>query len=368
MNWRFKQVDRLVAYSTLSAVLVTWLLLVGLDAARSFASEATDIGKGSYGLGTVTLQILFTLPRRGYEWFPNAALIGSLLGMGALAGSGELTALRAAGMSKLRICLSVALSLGLLTILVAFMGETLATSGEQQAQALALRAKSNDIAIGKRAGGIWARDGDTFINAKQGTTSQIDGVREVRLAEIRVFEFTPRGQLLSISIAESALHRAGEWTMEKVRRTEFGEAEAKSTTQDKTSWKSGLDPRLLALSIVQPEYLSVSDLRRNFRYLYRNQQWAEARKHEEAYWGRLVWPFNVLLLVICALPFAFGMLRSGGMGKRIFMGMVLAIAWYFLQRSLVKLGAVYGANLALAALLPGLVLAAAAWLYFRKAR
>ena len=30
MNWRIKQVDKLVAYSTLSAVLMTWLLLVGL--------------------------------------------------------------------------------------------------------------------------------------------------------------------------------------------------------------------------------------------------------------------------------------------------------------------------------------------------
>ena len=64
MSWRIKQVDKLVAYSTLSGVLMTWLLLVGLDAARAFISEATDIGQGNYGLGAVTLHILLTLPRR----------------------------------------------------------------------------------------------------------------------------------------------------------------------------------------------------------------------------------------------------------------------------------------------------------------
>ena len=365
MNWRIKQVDRLVAYSTLSAVLMTWLLLVGLDAVRAFISEASDIGQGNYGFTAVTLHVLLTLPRRAYEWFAYAALIGSLLGLGTLAGTGELTAMRAAGMSKLRICLSAAWSLGLLTALVATMGETLAPGGEQQAQALVLQAKSNDIAIGRRAGGIWARDGDTFINAKQGTTRQVDGLREVRLADVRVFEFTPRGQLLSIAVAESALHRAGEWTMEKVRRTEFGEAEAKSTTEASTRWKSGLDPRMLALSIIQPEYLSISDLRRNIRYLKRNQQ--DAQKFEMAYWGRLFWPFNTLLLVVCALPFAFGALRSGGMGKRIFIGMIVAIGWSFLQRSLVNVGAVYGINLAVATLLPAALLALTAIWYFRRA-
>jgi lipopolysaccharide export system permease protein len=365
MIWRMKRVDRLVAYSTLSAVLVTWLLLVGLDAARAFVGEAVDIGKGNYGIGTVALQILLTVPRRSYEWFPNAALIGSLLGLGTLAGTGELTALRAAGMSKLRICLSVALSLAIATLLVAIMGETVAPAAEQQAQSYALQAKSNDIAIGRRSGGIWARDGDTFINAKQGTTRQVDGVREVRLIDVRVFAFTPKGQLLSIAFAESALHRAGEWTMAKVRRTEFGAAEAKSTTEQSTRWKSGLDPRMLALSIVQAENLSISDLRRNIKHLKRNHE--DASTFEQHYWKRLFWPFNVIVLVVCALPFAFGTLRSGGMGKRIFIGMVLSIAWYFLQRSFVSIGAVYGMNLALATVLPALLLIAAAIMYFRRA-
>jgi lipopolysaccharide export system permease protein len=365
MIWPIKRVDRLVAYSTFSAVLVTWLLLVGLDAAQAFVREASDAGKGNYGIGTVALQILLTVPRRSYEWFGNAALIGSLLGMGALAGTGELTALRAAGLSKMRICLSAAFSLAVATLLVATVGETVAPAAEQQAQALALRAKSDTVAIGQRGGGIWARDGDTFINAKQGTTRQIDGVREVRLADVRVFEFTPKGQLLSIAIAETALHRVGEWTMQNVRRTRFGEADATSTSEATTHWKSGLDPRMLALSIVQADYLSVSDLRRNIRYLKRNGQ--DAQEFEKAFWTRLFWPLNVLVLVFCALPAAFGTLRSGGMGKRIFIGMVLAIAWSFLQRSLSNVGAVYGVNLALATALPALLLIALAIWYFRRA-
>lgn len=364
MNWRFKQVDRLVAYSTISAVLMVWLLLTGLDAAKSFISEATDIGKGSYGFGAVTLQVLCTVPRRAYEWFDQSALIGSLLGMGTLAASGELTALRAAGMSKLRICLSAAWSLGLMTVLVALMGNTLGPIGDQQAQSLMLQAKSSDVAIGSRTMGVWARDGNSFINAKSGTTREVDGKREVQLSNVRVFEFTPKGQLLSIAIAQTALHRSGEWVMQKVRKTEFGEAEAKSTTDEQVSWKSGLDPRYLALSILQPDYLSIGDLRRNIKALQRNQQFS--RQFEIAYWKKIFWPLNVLVLVVCVLPAAFGMLRSGGMGKRIFVGLVLAIGWSFLQRAVVNVGAVYGVNLIVATIAPAVLLALGAWLYFRR--
>jgi lipopolysaccharide export system permease protein len=72
------------------------------------------------------------------------------------------------------------------------------------------------------------------------------------------------------------------------------------------------------------------------------------------------------VLVLCAMPFAFGTLRSGGLGKRIFVGMLLAIAWYFLQKAMVSFGTVYGVPPLLANLLPAVLLAVLAWLYFRK--
>ncbi len=59
--------------------------------------------------------ILLTVPRRGYQFFVYGGLIGGLMGMGMLAASGELTALRAAGLSKLRICVSVVFALTVIT-------------------------------------------------------------------------------------------------------------------------------------------------------------------------------------------------------------------------------------------------------------
>ncbi len=360
---RFLKVDKVVALSVIGAVLIAWGVVVSLDALLAFIGEINDVGTGDYTLSKAVAYILLTIPRRAYQFFAYGSMIGGLMGMGTLAASGELTALRAAGLSKLRICASVVLALTVLTVFVAVMGEVIAPRAEQKAEALALTAKAKDVTIGK-GGTLWARDGENVINAKHGRTRASKEGSVVELADVRVFEFTPVGQLLALSIAKTATHLNGEWTLHDVRRTEFEGRSARSTVSAQTQWKSMLDPDVLAVSMIHPEYLSMNDLSRNIDYMQRNHQ--DATSYQLAYWGRIFYPLNVLVLAFCAVPFAFGSLRTGGLGKRLFIGMALAISYYFFQKSLVSMGAVYNFNLALVNMLPSLLLAMAAFLYFRR--
>ncbi len=359
----FKRVDRLVAISVLAAVGLTWFVLVGFDAFTIFVGELNDVGHGSYTLAKAASYTLLTVPRRMYEMFSYAALIGGLLGLGGLAGTGELTALRAAGLSKLRICASVVLTLVVLTAAVAVMGETLAPWGDQSAKALSLAAKSKDVTLAK-GGSIWARDGETVINAGNGRTRRTEQGPAVDLNRVRVFEFDKQGRLATLSIAARAEHLEGQWTLFDVRRTEFGEASATSTASPQAQWPSGLDPDVLALSIVKLDYLNLRELSRNIAYLERNGQ--DSRSFREAWWMRVFYPVNVLVLAFCALPFAFGALRSGGLAKRLFVGIVMAIGFYFLQRAVVSMGTVYGLPPAVANAIPPLLLIAMATAWFRR--
>ena len=357
----FKRVDRLVARAVLSTVAMTWITIVAVDAFRVFVSELDDIGQGQYTLAKAATYILLTVPRRFYEMFGYAALIGALLGLGALANSGELTALRAAGLSKLRICASVVLCLGLLTLATVIVGETLGPYGERRAQALSLATKSRDIALA-RGGTLWARDGESVIGAHRSHNRA--ATAEVELNDVRVFKFDQEGRLLSLGVAESAAHHEGEWTLRDVRHTEFGIDSATSTREATRSWQSSLDPGLLAISIVRPKYMTLRDIDANIGLLDRNRQDASTFRSE--YWARVFYPFNVLILTFCAVPFAFGALRSGGLSKRLFLGIVLALGFYLLQRSMVNIGAVYHLHPALANLVSPLLLIGAAVAYFRR--
>ena len=358
-----KRVDRLVTISVLGSLLTVWLVLTGFDAVTQFLRQLGSVGRHGYTVTDAMVYVLVTFPRRAYGMFGNAALIGGLLGLGSLAGSGELTALRAAGMSRLRIAASAAGVVAVLLVGVVILGETVAPWGDQQAQAMQLRMRSGILGLGN-ASGLWARDGDDIINARGTTLKQQDGVSEVQLSDVRVFTFEPGGQLSRFQWARTATHDGRQWNLHDVRSTTLDAQGTHSVTVPNEPWQSSLNPQVLAQSVVQPQYLSMRDLRRNMHYLESNGE--SPGSYAVAFWGRVLYPLNVLVLVLCAMPFAFGTLRSGGMGKRLFIGMLLAIGWYFMQQAMVNFGTVYGLPPLFANLLPVVLLACLAWLYFRR--
>ena len=75
---------------------------------------------------------------------------------------------------------------------------------------------------------------------------------------------------------------------------------------------------------------------------------------------------SALARIDCTQRCAFGTLRSGGLAKRLFIGMVLALCFYFAQRAIVNMGAVYGVHPAVANLIPPTLLAVLAFAYFRR--
>jgi lipopolysaccharide export system permease protein len=357
-----KRVDRLVAVSVLSSLLMVWLVLTGMDAIQLFLRQLGTVGKHGNTLSNVVIYVLVTFPRRAYEMFTYAAVIGGLLGLGGLAGTGELTALRAAGMSRLRIICSAVGVIAVLIVAVVILGETAAPWGDQKAQAMQLRMHSGNL--GSTSSGLWARDGNVVINAKSTMLKQDGSIGAVQLADVRTFTFTPDGQLSHFEWATTAEHNGKQWMLHNVRSTALDALGVHTSITPSQVWNTRLNPQVLAQSVIQPQYLSMRDLHRNIRYLQNNGE--RAGSYAVAFWGRVMYPFNGLVLVLCAMPFAFGALRSGGLGKRMFIGILLAIGWYFLQQAMVNFGTVYGMSPLLANLLPALILSAAAWLYFRR--
>lgn len=360
---RIKRVDKLIAAHVLGSVLVVWLVLVGFDTVSHFAQELGDLGKHGYGLAQAITYIGLTVPRRAYDMFGFSALIGSLVGLGGLAASNELTALRASGMSRARIMLSAVAAVTMILLAVLALGETVAPAGEQRAQALRLSLRSNQLGLTTRSG-LWARDGQSIVNAKGARAVQRDGLPQIQLADVRVFGLNSDGVLKSFIQAGMAMYRDGAWQLDKVRVTRFDDQGAHSSRHDSMPWASRLDPKMLELSVVDPDYMSLRDLKRNIRYFRANGQ--NSGSYANAWWARIFYPLNILLLVLAVLPLAFGNLRSGGLGQRIFTGIIVAVAWYFLQLSVVSLGNVYGLAPWLSNLLPAVLLALIALLHYRR--
>lgn len=355
--------DLYVSRVLLGTVLLTWAVLVGLDVVMAVVTELSDIGKGHYGFGSAITVVSLSIPRRAYMLFPTAAVIGALMGLGQLAASSELTALRALGLSRRRLGLAVAGALTVLTVLMVVNGETLAPWGQQRADALKASAKSNDMIVAQYSG-LWAREGDTFLNAQAGQERGKEGDRYLELQGVRLYEFAKDGRLESIARAHTAEHHPGGWLLHDVKRTWFDSRSVTETEALEERWTSKLDETALAASIARPRYLSSSDLGRSIAYRKRNG--LDASEYEEFYWGRWFYPLNVLALCLAAVPFAFGSLRSGGLGKRLFVGIVFALMFWLVQTQFVKLAGVYKFDYRLAYLMPPAIMLAVSAVLFRR--
>jgi lipopolysaccharide export system permease protein len=354
---------RRVAARVLLALAAVWLVLVGFDAITALAGELQDVGEGDYGFMQTLVYIVFTLPRRAYTLFPTAAVIGVLLGLGALATSSELTALRALGLSRTRIAAAAAVVLLVLTALMALVAETLGPAGEQYAQNYALQAKSSEV--GSISGsGLWAREGDTFLNASGGQVVGRGADATIELVDVVLYEFDDEGRLDAIARARRASHRDGGWTLHDIHRSRFGLNEVTRVELEEEHWASALNPDVLSLGVTKPRYLRLAELGSSLDYLERNQ--LDASEFSSAYWARIFYPFSTLALCLAALPFAFGTLRSGGFGKRLFLGIALGVGMFTVQTFTVNLAQVYHLDLRLAYGLPPLLVVLASWWHFRR--
>lgn len=362
MNRLPRHVARYVARSVLASTLLVWAVLSGFDVVVAFANEVADVGKQTYSLGHAVLYTLFTIPRRLYDMFPTVAVIGSLLGLGGLAARSELTALRAVGVSKLQIGIGALLPLLALMLLMVANIETVGTLGEQRAQALA-NAKSRQLSLA-RYSGLWVREGNLFFNARSGAPRHRGDEHWIQLEGVRLYQFDDTGKLLSLAQARLAEHRKDGWTLIDGERIHFQPRSLRVDKIQREHWDSQIDDRALEATLARPRVLGSRELKDNIDYLKRNQ--LNAWKFESAYWGRWFYPLKVIVLCLATLPFAFGSLRSGGFGKRLFLGILIGIGYLLAEQLFVNLADVYRFDVRWAYLLAPALLLALCWGWLAK--
>ncbi|GJM10989.1 MAG: LPS export ABC transporter permease LptG [Lysobacteraceae bacterium] len=347
-----KIVDRHIGMAAIFGILIAWLLLTGLDALYAFISELDDVGDGDYSTGDALTFVLLTLPRRLYELFPTSALLGALMGVGSLAATSELVAYRAAGISRMRIAGAAVGFSALLLVPVVWMGEYLAPAGEIRAQALRVSERTAELGVARRSG-LWVRDGDRVINARRPLITAVEQ-ETVELADVNIFEFED-GELKFTAHAEMAERLGDEWVLRNVWRTTMDRKGVSTEFHPELSVPALIEQEALRAAVTRPQQLSLRELIPYRAYLLANG--LDARQYDAALWEKVVYPLTALVMVFAGMPFVFGLIRSGGLGQRLFIGMALGISFFIINKAFGRVGQVYDIPPAFAALLPTLLLA-----------
>ncbi|MCP4283491.1 MAG: LPS export ABC transporter permease LptG [Gammaproteobacteria bacterium] len=350
-----RQLDRYIGRTVVLSILLSLLVLLTLAGFISLIDEMEDVGRGDYRIVDALLYVLLILPRGAYEIFPVAVLLGSLIGLGGLANHSELTAMRAAGISLVRIIFAALKGGFLVMLLVVFIGEFVAPNSENYAEVMRAEKIAKQITL-KTKYGFWARDGNSYINIRYIPSSS-------QLKDIYIFEFLGNRELKVATHAESAEYKGDHWLLKDIRQSHFSKDSIVSTELESASWDSMLSPDLIDI-VVRPSLLPIWGLYQYIEFLHENGQ--EARVYELAFWSKVVTPLITLVMVFLSVPIVFGVLRSVGVGQRIFVGALLGTLFLMMNKAFANMAVVYQLNPLFASSFPGLLLLAAGLWFVRK--
>ncbi|HEX7027122.1 MAG TPA: LPS export ABC transporter permease LptG, partial [Gammaproteobacteria bacterium] len=258
-----KILDIYIARTIFAGALLALAVLAALDLFFAVIGEFEDVGKGIYSYRDALIYVGLTLPRRLYELFPAAVLVGSLLSLGTLAGNSELVAMRAAGISVRRIMRSAAQAGLILLVLVAVLGEFLVPPAERYAKEVASRKEGMNISHSVRHG-FWVREGEYFL--------QIEKVYpDARLESVYIHHYDEPDRLLSSAYVESVLQQRDHWELRKIYRTRFGPDKVEREFSEIEKWRTLLNPKVFDVLSIEPSVMSARDLFEYVNYLKRNK-------------------------------------------------------------------------------------------------
>ena len=325
-------------------VLVVLLALAGLF---EFIAELDDT-QAAYQTPQVILYSALRLPNLAFEMLPVAALIGSLLGLGALAGHSEIIVMRSAGLSVFRLSGMVAVSGFVMLVITGLIGEFIGPPLDLYARDMRLEARyqKGEARLGNET---WVKDGPVYLHLERVNS-------EFEFGSIYLFRFNEDNKLAAIAKAEnSGIDADDNWILENLRETKFRQDGVQVVESSVAVESFEVNSELLGSSLSKPLSLSARGLIVYIDYLKRNS--LDASRYESELWYRASRTLTVLIMPILALSFVFGSLRTGGAGGRLMLGVVIGLAYYLGSETLANSGQVFNLNPVFINWLPTLALA-----------
>ncbi|SCW67270.1 MULTISPECIES: LPS export ABC transporter permease LptG [unclassified Pseudomonas] len=350
------KLDRYIGSSVFMAILAVLGIILGLATLFAFIDEMSDVSD-TYTLTDVASYVLLTAPRRLYDMLPMAALIGCLIGLGSLASNSELTIMRAAGVSIGRIVWAVMKPMLVLMLVGVLIGEYIAPATENTAQANRSLAQGGGDAQSAKHG-LWHRQGDEFIHIN---SVQPNGI----LYGVTRYRFDDQRHMLSSSFAKRAKFAEDHWQLIGVTTTLFHDKRTEVVAAPRERWDVSISPQLLSTVVMAPESLSITGLWGYIHYLA--DQGLNNGRYWLAFWVKVLQPLVTAALVLMAISFIFGPLRSVTLGQRVFTGVLVGFTFRIAQDLLGPSSLVFGFSPLFAVLVPAGVCALAGLWLLRRA-
>lgn len=321
-------VNRYLAREIMGSTLIVAIGLLSMFSFFDLIQELDSLGQGNYNLGLVLMFVLLSAPGHVYEVAPVSVLLGSLYALAQFSRHSELVVMRASGISRAKIGLTLLRIGAIFAIFTFIIGELVTPVSEKTAQKMRLQAKDDVVAQEFRSG-LWIKDGQSFVNIEE-------VLPDTSLRNIHIYEFDRDFHLRIVNNAKIGFYENDRWNLNNVTQTTFNGQQAHSAHYDQAYWDSVIKPELLNILLVVPEKMAAWNLYSYIKHLSENHQ--KTSRQQIALWSKMVYPIACLVMMALALPFGFLQQRAGGIGTKIFAGIMIGISYQVFNRLFVHIG------------------------------
>ena len=318
------RLDRYIIRNFLLGMLPVMLLLLVLFSFMELAEQLENVGEGMFTQADAFMVVFYTAPRRIVDLLPVTALLGGLLGLGAMANHQELIAARVAGMSRPRLARPVLLTAFLLAAGVLAVQSWLVPASEREAN----RLRGHTLAeTSLDAGGdvdFWTRSNHHFVH--------VSDIRFGRLlSDVEIYTTDRDGRLTQLIQARHAsIAGADDWLLSDVTVTSIDAAEVTEEQRGEMHWPGLLSAEQAAFLVLPLQALAPLELFRLVDFQDRNG--LDTHRYRVVLWQQLSITVAVIGMALLSLPMLLGSIRSIPASQRVILGGMIGIAFYLLQQ------------------------------------
>jgi lipopolysaccharide export system permease protein len=300
--------------------LLVLLFILSIDFVFGLIGQIKAINP-AYPWSSAVLYILYRLPLDLTLVFPIVAFLGALIGLSMLAAKSELIAMRAAGFSLFDLARAMMLTAG--GFLVVYYSLTLFLA--PYARHLSLYQQStfsrseNVLVLSSQT---WLKSGNHFLLMGQilpeGEINQLTDFVVINgaLTQVR--------QVESVKLTTDHL-----WTLHHVVDTTITPRGIEQQRQDEITEPSLISKSLLPVIAMQPDEMIITTLASYINF--REQNHLDIKQYKLQFWNRLLSPLMLPIMMLLAIPFVLGSLRSGT-HVRLILGMSLGFCFYIISQ------------------------------------
>lgn len=351
--------NTLTRYIIKKCLFNTFLMLLAvvmLFAIFSILGELGDVGKGSYTTSSMLFYIVLLIPNSVYLLMPLAVLIGVMLGMISLVNYSEYAIIRTSGMSLKKIT-TILFAFGCAFSIFTFLfGEFVGPEANHYAQVYKME-KLKQIVSTNLHSGIWSKDGeDSYVNIKQ-------VMPDNTIVGVNIFTYDDNLKLSYLKSGDEGRYDESRhvWIFSHVTTYDYTGQNIVKTDIANYEWRTAIEPSYFNVLVIPPEDMSALALVSYISHLERNHQ--STQRYQIAFWNKLLYPLACISMALIALAFIPNNRRNINLSSKIFIGILIGVAFFFVTRLIGFMALLFAWNAIISSLTPTLVLFLFGW-YF----